>query len=70
MSPNQRIAQLRKLGKSQAQLARDLNKSSTLVSLVIRGHSRSTLVETHIAGLLGKERFEVFPDTTRPFRNG
>jgi Ner family transcriptional regulator len=56
------IYQLRRLGKSQAQLARDLGVSGGGISNVIHNRITAHAVATHIAVLLGCEVGEVWPD--------
>lgn len=52
---------LRRLGKSQAQLARELGVSSAVVNNVIHDRISAHAVATHIALLLGYEVGEVWP---------
>ena len=56
------IYQLRRLGKSQAQLARELGVSGGVVNNVIHDRITAHAVATHIAALLGHEVGEVWPD--------
>lgn len=44
---------LRRLGKSQAQIARDLGVSTAVVNNVIHARITAHAVASHIAGLLG-----------------
>ena len=47
------IYRLRRLGKSQAQIARDLGVSGAVVNNVIHARITAHAVASHIAGLLG-----------------
>ncbi len=53
---------LHRLGKSQAQLARELGVSSGVVNNVIHNRITAYAVATHIAELLGNEVGAVWPD--------
>lgn len=53
---------LHRLGKSQAQLARELGVSGGVVNNVIHNRITAYAVASHIAGLLGNEVEEVWPD--------
>ena len=56
------IYQLHRLGKSQAQLARELGVSGGVVNNVIHNRITAHAVATHIAELLGHEVGEIWPD--------
>ena len=53
---------LQRLGKSQAQIARDLGISGAVVNNVIHGRITAHAVASHIASLLGSRAEEVWPD--------
>jgi lambda repressor-like predicted transcriptional regulator len=53
---------LHRLGKSQAQLARELGVSGGVVNNVIHNRITAYAVATHIAELLGQEVGEIWPD--------
>lgn len=53
---------LRRLGKSQAQIARDLDVSSGVVNNVIHNRITAYEVAEYIAGLLGYQVRELWPD--------
>lgn len=53
---------LRCLGKSQAQLARELGVSSGVVNNVIHDRITAYAVATHIAELLGSNAVELWPN--------
>ncbi|HUW00594.1 MAG TPA: helix-turn-helix domain-containing protein [Gallionella sp.] len=53
---------LRRLGKSQAQLARELGVSGGVVNNVIHDRITAHAVASHIAALLGSEVGELWPD--------
>ena len=55
------IYQLRRLGKSQAQIARELGISGGVVNNVIHDRITAHAVATYIAALLGHEVGEVWP---------
>lgn len=55
------IHELRKRGKSQSQLARDLGISISVVNNVIHGKVTSHTVAQHIAAFIGKEMKEIWP---------
>ncbi|UCV16648.1 helix-turn-helix domain-containing protein [Quatrionicoccus australiensis] len=53
---------LRRLGKTQAQIARDVGVSGGVVSNVIYGRISAYAVAQHIAGLLGLSIEELWPE--------
>ena len=53
---------LRRLGKTQAQLAREVGVSGGVVSNVIHGRITAYAVAQHIAGLLGLRIEELWPE--------
>lgn len=55
------IYRLRRLGKSQAQIARDLGISGAVVNNVIHGRITAFAVASHIASLLGSTVEEMWP---------
>ena len=56
------IHELRKRGKSQSQLARDLGISVSVVNNVIHRKVTSHTVANHIAMLIGMEMNEIWPE--------
>ena len=62
MDATQIIYQLRRLGKSQAQLARELGISGGVVNNVIHDRITSYAVASYIAELLGSNVDELWPD--------
>ena len=63
MSPSRIKKDLKRRGITQVQIAQHLGKSAAAVSLVVNGKSRSLVIEEHIAGLLGRERFDIWKPT-------
>jgi Ner family transcriptional regulator len=55
------IYRLRKLGKTQSDLARDLSVSAAVVNNVIHNRATCHAVATHIAGLLALSLDELWP---------
>jgi lambda repressor-like predicted transcriptional regulator len=55
------IHELKKRGKSQTQLARDLDISNSVVNNVIHGKVTSHTVAQYIATFLGKQLNEIWP---------
>ena len=55
------IYRLRRLGKNQAQLARELGVSGGVVSNVIHNRITAHAVASHIAGLLGCKVEDLWP---------
>jgi Ner family transcriptional regulator len=55
------IHELKKRGKSQTQLTRDLDISNSVVNNVIHGKVTSHTVAQHIATFLGKQLNEIWP---------
>ena len=53
---------LRRLGKTQAQIAREVGVSGGVVSNVIHGRITAYAVAQHIAGLLGFRIEELWPE--------
>ena len=53
---------LRRLGKTQAQIAREVGVSGGVVSNVIHGRITAYAVAQHIAGLLGLRIEELWPE--------
>lgn len=53
---------LRRLGKTQAQIAREVGVSGGVVSNVIHGRITAYSVAQHIAGLLGLRIEEIWPE--------
>lgn len=53
---------LRRLGKTQAQIAREVGVSGGVVSNVIHGRISAYAVAQHIAGLLGLSIEELWPE--------
>jgi lambda repressor-like predicted transcriptional regulator len=53
---------LRRLGKTQTQIARDLGVRSGVVSNVIHDRITAHAVALHIAGLLGLKVQDIWPD--------
>ena len=53
---------LRRLGKTQAQIAREVGVSGGVVSNVIHGRITAYAVAQHIAGLLGLRIEEIWPE--------
>lgn len=53
---------LRRLGKTQAQIAREVGVSGGVVSNVIYGRITAYAVAQHIAGLLGLRIEELWPE--------
>lgn len=53
---------LRRLGKSQAQLARELSVSNGVISNVIHNRITSFAVASHIAAILDSEVGELWPN--------
>ncbi len=53
---------LRRLGKTQAQIAREVGVSGGVVSNVIHGRSTAYAVAQHIAGLLGLRIEDIWPE--------
>ena len=62
MEPIDIIYQLHRLGKSQAQLARELGISGGVINNVIHGRVTAHAVALHIAVLLGLEVGEIWPN--------
>ena len=62
MDPIDIIHELKKRGKSQTQLARDLDISNSVVNNVIHGKVTSHTVAQHIATFLGKQLNEIWPN--------
>lgn len=56
------IYQLRCLGKSQAQLARELGVSSGVINNVIHDRITAYAIATHIAKLLGSNAIDLWPE--------
>lgn len=54
--------QLRRLGKTQTDIARELGVKSGVVSNVIHGRISAYAVAQHIAALLGHTAQEIWPD--------
>ncbi len=63
MSPVQIKKALKRRKITQARIARELGKSAAAVSLVVNRKSRSRIIEEHVAGLLGKRRFDIWKPT-------
>lgn len=61
MDPLEITYRLRRLGKSQAQIARDLGISSGVVSNVIHDRITAHSVASHIADLLGYRVEDLWP---------
>lgn len=53
---------LRRLGKTQAQIAREVGVSGGVVSNVIHGRITAYAVAQHIAGLLGLRIEDIWPE--------
>lgn len=53
---------LRRVGKTQAQIAREVGVSGGVVSNVIHGRITAYAVAQHIAGLLGLQIEELWPE--------
>lgn len=53
---------LRRIGKTQAQIAREVGVSGGVVSNVIHGRITAFAVAQHIAGLLGLRIEDIWPD--------
>ena len=53
---------LRRMGKTQAQIAREVGVSGGVVSNVIHGRITAYAVAQHIAGLLGLRIEEIWPE--------
>lgn len=62
MDPIEIIYQLRRLGKSQSQLARELDVSNGVVSNVIHNRITAYAVAAHIATLLKRNVTELWPE--------
>lgn len=60
MKPERIKAKLILAGKTQRQIARELNVTESAVSLTISGRSRSARIEQAVAQAIGKPREEVF----------
>lgn len=56
------VHELKKRGKSQSQLARDLDMSISVVNSVIHGKVTSHTVAQHISNILGKEINDLWPN--------
>ena len=52
---------LRRIGKSQSAIARELGVSTGIVSNVVHGRTTSHFVASHIAHLLGLEISQIWP---------
>jgi len=63
MHPEDIKASIRKADTTPAQIARELKVSKTTVTLVIRGHTKSTRIARRICELAGLD-----PDTAWPGR--
>ncbi|MDR7991983.1 helix-turn-helix domain-containing protein [Thermosynechococcus sp. TG252] len=62
MHPEDIKAELRKRGWNGAKIGQKLGVSRHCVSAVIRGRSRSAMIEKEIATILEKPLYVVFPD--------
>lgn len=62
MEPIDIIHELKKRGKSQTQLARDLDISNSVVNNVIHGKVTSHTVAQYIATFLGKQLNDIWPE--------
>lgn len=56
------VHELKKRGKSQSQLARDLDMSISVVNSVIHGKVTSHTVAQHISSILGREINDLWPN--------
>ena len=61
MDPIEITYRLRRLGKNQAQIARDLQVSSGVVSNVIHGRITAFAVASHVATLLNCQVEDLWP---------
>jgi len=66
MTGRDRKAEMVRKGVRQSAIARRLNVSSTSVSDVVSGRSRSARIEQAIAEALGLPREELFPPRLEP----